>query len=268
MPKTNLFRWSFLGVFSILLILQLAGLFFFDIVRVSEREVAVITRLGKVTDIDSAGWHLKIPWIDRNAAIYDLGVQSSTAEASAATRDQQSVKINTNVQYRLDGSKAKEIYQLVKDQKYLNESIIPPFIQESIKAISTKYTAGELLEKRDVVKSDIEAALQNRLREYYSNVVAVNIVNIDWSDGFDKAVEQKVIAEQDALRKKQELEQAKIQAEIDVTKAKGEADATEIRGKALKQNPETLEKAKIDKWDGKLPQVEGTSSPIIDLTKK
>ncbi len=257
---------KFLSIFIFVIItFQVLGIFFSDIVRVSEREVAVITRFSQVVDTKTAGWYFKTPWIDNQVATYDIGVQSISADASSATKDQQTVKIRVNVQYRLDGSKAREIFRLVKDQKYLNDSIIPPFIQEAVKASSAKYTASELLEKRDLLKNSVEEALQNRLKEYYSSVVAVNIENIDYSEQFDKAIESKVIAQQDSIRKEQELEQAKIQAEIDITKAKTEAEATKIRGEAIKANPETLEKAKIDKWDGKLPQVQGANTPIISL---
>jgi len=253
-------------VISILVILQVAGFLLTDIVRVSEREVAIITRFGQVIDQRTAGWSVKIPYIDNVAATYDLTVKSFSVEALSATKDQQTVKIKVNVQYKIDSSKGQDIFRLVKDQKSLEDFIVPPFIQESVKASSAKYTASELLEKRDMFKSDVEKALQERLKEYFASVVAVNIENVDWSDQFDRAVEEKVIAEQGALRKKQELEQAKIQAEIDITKARTEAESTKIRGAAIRDNPETLEKAKIDKWDGKLPQVQGGTGTIIDLT--
>lgn len=246
-------------------ILQVIGFLLFDIVRVNERQVAVITRFGQISSVESAGWHFKLPWVDNQVATYDLSVQSVTSEASSATKDQQTVTIKVNVQYKLDPTKAKDIFRLVKDQDYLANSIVPPFVQESVKVTTSQFTATELLDKRDLVKTQVEENLQSRLKEYYANVVAVNLENIDWSPAFDTAIEAKVIAEQDALRKKQELEQAKIQSEIDITRAKAEAESTKIRGEALRTNPETLEKAKIDKWDGKLPQVQGSSTPIITL---
>jgi regulator of protease activity HflC (stomatin/prohibitin superfamily) len=194
-------------------------------------------------------------------------VQSISVDASAATADQQSLIIKVNVQYLLDPSKAMEIYKLVKDQKYLNEVIIPPFVQEAVKASTTKFTAAELLNKRDLVKLEVETALSGRLNEYYSKVVSVNLENIDWSDAYDKAIESKVIAQQEAEKAKQTLEKAKIDSEIQITQARAEAEATKIRGEAIKQNPETLERAKIDKWDGVLPTVTGGGSTIIDLKK-
>ena len=103
------------------------------------------------------------------------------------------------------------------------------------------------------------------MNEFFVKIVSVNIVNLDWSDAFDKAIEAKVIAEQQTQQKKQELEKEKLEAEISITKAKAEAESTTIRGQALKLNPETLEKSKIDKWDGKLPQVQGAGNSIIQL---
>lgn len=246
---------------------QVFGLFVFDLIKVNDREVAVIARFGKAQSTIQ-GWGLKAPWIDGHAATYDTSVQSLSVKANSATSDQQSLVIKVNVQYRIDKSKAIEIYRTVKDQKFLNDFIIPPFIQEAVKASTTKFTASELLSKRDLVKSEVETALGNRLKEYYSTVVAVNLENIDWSDAYDKAIESKVIAQQEAEKAKQTLEKTKIDSEINKIQAQTEADSIRIRGEALRQNPETLEKAKIDKWDGKLPQVTGSSSNIINLEKR
>ncbi len=259
---------QFLSLFIFLVItLQVLGLFITDIVKVNERQVAVISRFGKVIDTKTAGWHLKIPYVDSVAAIYDSAVQSVSAEAACATRDQQSIKVLVNVQFRLDPTKALDLFRTVKDQEYLNDSIIPPIIQETIKSQTAKFSAVELLEKRDILKVNTENALNEKLKEYFSSIASVNIANIDFSDQFDKAIEQKVIAEQQVEQKKQELEQEKLKAQIRITEAEGIAKSTEITGKALKENPETIEQSKVNKWDGKLPQVSGSNS-IINLDKK
>ncbi|MGL4758797.1 MAG: prohibitin family protein [Patescibacteria group bacterium] len=247
-----------------LLILLGFVLFNFDVVKVNDRQVAVITQFGKATNTIN-GWGIKIPVIQQHAVTYDTSVQSLSVEANSATSDQQSFKMKINVQYRMDGSKAMEIYRLVKNQDYLNDSIIPPFIQESTKASTTKFNAEELLKNRDKVKSEIETALGLRLKEYYSSVVAVNIENIDWSDAYDKAIENKVIVQQETEQAKQKLEKAKAEAEIQLTQAKAEAEANRIKGESLKSNPEVLEKSKIDKWNGELPKVTGSGSTIIEL---
>jgi regulator of protease activity HflC (stomatin/prohibitin superfamily) len=255
------------GIIILAIVLALISFFTLDLIKISDREVGVITRFGKAINIQQ-GWGFKVPVIDQHAVTYDTSVQSISVNANAATSDQQTLIIKVNVQYQIDPTKAIEIYKLVKNQKYLNETIIPPFVQESVKASTTKFTASELLSKRDLVKSEVETALSKRLSEYYSKVVSVNLENIDWSDAYDKAIESKVIAQQDAEKAKQTLEKAKIDSEILLTQAKAEAEATKIRGESLKQNPETLEKAKIDKWNGVLPQVTGQTSTLINLKEQ
>jgi prohibitin 2 len=259
---------SLSGFIVFILLIQVVGLFLIDIVKVNERQAAVITRFGKVVDIRTAGWYFKLPWLDNVAAVYDAGVQSISAEASAATKDQQTVKIKVNVQYQIDTSKANEIFRLVPNQRQLDELIVPPIIQEAVKSTSAKFSASELLEKRDLVKTGTEDALNSRLKEYYIVTKTVNIENLDFSEAYDKAIEQKVIAEQQVLQAQQRLNQEKLETEIKITKAKGDAESTKIKGEALKANPETIEKDKVDKWDGKLPQVTGAGNSIINLEKK
>ena len=262
------FSLSIGGFLIFVLLIQIVGVFFIDIVKVNERQAAVITRFGKVVDIHTAGWYFKTPWLDNVAAVYDAGVQSISAEANAATKDQQTVKIKVNVQYQIDTSKANEIFRLVPSQRQLDELIVPPIIQEAVKSTSAKFSASELLEKRDFVKTGTEEALNSRLKEYYILIKTVNIENLDFSEAYDKAIEQKVIAEQQVLQAQQRLNQEKLETEIKITKAKGDAESTKIKGEALKANPETIEKDKVDKWDGKLPQVTGAGSNIINLEKK
>jgi prohibitin 2 len=235
----------------------------FDIVKINDRQVGVITQLGKAVNTVN-GWSLKIPFIQSHAVTYDTSVQSISVDANTATADQQSLKIKINVQYKLDGTKAIEIYKLVKDQEFLNSSIIPPFIQEATKASTTKFTASELLINRDKVKQEIEQALSTRMKEYYSTVVSVNIENIDWSDAYDKAIESKVITQQETETAKQKLEKAKAEAEVKITEARAEAQANELKKVSL--TPEliqletlNIEKKKIEKWDGKLPTTTGVN---------
>jgi prohibitin 2 len=233
----------------------------FDIVKVNDRQVAVITQFGKAVTVAN-GWTLKMPVIQTHAVTYDTSVQSLSGEANTATSDQQSLKMKINVQYRLDSTKAIEIYRLVKDQDYLNQNIIPPFIQEATKASTTKFTASELLQNRDKVKAEIEVALSTRLKEYYSTVISVNIENIDWSDAYDKAIEAKVITQQETQTAKQRLEKSQAEAEVKLTEAKSEAQANEVKKQSI--TPEliqfeqlAIERRKIEKWDGKLPQATG-----------
>lgn len=250
------------GLIFSLVILQLLVSLILDVVRVNEGEVAVITRFGKISGIKEAGWSFKMPYIDSHQATFSSKVQVTTIEADAVTKDQQAVKIKLNVQYRLDTTKADELFKQVRTEDYYEKSILPPILQESVKSQSTNYSSLELTTMRDQFKIDITKAIEQRLKTYYSFIVSVNVENIDWSEQYDKAVEQKIITEQQVQTRRQELEKSKIQSEIEITQARGEAEANRLRKESL--TPEIIEKMKIEKWDGKLPQVTG-SNTIINL---
>ena len=62
-------------------------------------------------------------------------------------------------------------------------------------------------------------------------------------------------------------EQKKIQAEGDAeaTRIKAQAEADANREVAASLTPELIEKLKYEQWDGELPQVQGGSTPIVNL---
>lgn len=225
-----------------------------------ERQASVITRLGQYDRTILSGLHFVIPGLNSQYR-YRLDTQTTTADANAATKDQQSVQIKVSLFHRLDSANLEGLFKKVRDQQALNTGIIPSVLQEAVKSVSARYTAAELLEKRDVVKSDVEAALQERLREYFVIVSTVNIENLDFSAAFDAAIEQKVIAEQEALRAREQLEKEKINTEISAERAR----QTQIEGQALQANPSILQKQFLEKWDGKLPTVSGQTGTILDI---
>ena len=92
-----------------------------------------------------------------------------------------------------------------------------------------------------------------------SNVVIITdiaIVNVDFSDSFDRSVEEKVRAEQQALTSKANLE-----------KAKYDADAVKLQAEAIKNagGKEYVELEAIKKWNGVLPTTVGGAIPFINV---
>lgn len=79
---------------------------------------------------------------------------------------------------------------------------------------------------------------------------------------------QQAIRAENALRTTQaeaaqRVAEAEGQADAQITRARGEAEANRIIDESL--SPDLLEARRIAKWDGKLPQVTGQSTPFIDL---
>jgi len=101
-------------------------------------------------------------------------------------------------------------------------------------------------------------------------VDAFNVVNFDFSAGFNQAVEDKQTAEQRALKAKRDLERIKIEAEQKVTQARAEAEALRIQKQEV--TPELIRLREIEvqreavgKWNGILPNVTGGTIPFIQI---
>lgn len=164
------------------------------------------------------------------------------------------------------------MFQNVGDEKVIASKIISPAIQESVKAATAQFTAEELISKRPDVNARMTELLKAKLDEQGINVVAVNIVNFQFSEAFDIAIEAKVRAEQEALTEQNKLEQIKFQAQQKVETAKWEAEAILLKAQAeaeankvvAESLTEQLVKYKgLEQRDGVLPKVTSDSGVIL-----
>ena len=130
-----------------------------DIIKINEREVAIITRFGKVQSANSGGWFIKTPIIDSVAAIYPIDIQTINVVASSASKDQQTLSINVNTQYRLDSTKSLEMFKAFRSEEQLEKETLPPIVQEVTKTVASRYTSSELLSGRDSIKLEVEKLL-------------------------------------------------------------------------------------------------------------
>lgn len=220
------------------------------LVIISAGERGVVLTWGAVEDkILSEGIHWVTP-IAQDVEKLDVKTQKEEVEVSAASKDLQNVSSKIALNYHLQEDKVNQLWQKIgKDYK---SRIIDPAIQESMKAITAKYTAEELITKREQVKEEAKANLRERLATEYINVDELSIVNFSFSPEFDKAIESKVRAEQDALAQKNVLEQRKYEAEQVVVAAKAEAEAIRIKAAAITQQggKDYVDLQRINKWNG------------------
>ena len=153
------------------------------------------------------------------------------------------------------------------DHLKLEDTLLAPAIQESVKAATAKYTAEELITKRELVRTDIENALKDKIVKYGVNIVQVNIVNFEFSKSFDMSIEAKVKAEQDALAQKNKLEQVKYEAQQKIESAKAEAETIRIQAEAIQKQggAEYIQLKWIEKWSGQLPTTSLGTSMIPNI---
>lgn len=207
--------------------------FFGCIASVTTGNTGVVTTFGKVENYTlEAGFHLKAPW--HKVTEMDNRVQKTTVELSCFSSDIQEVSMKYTLNYRIDKANAQEIYKTIGKDYY--KTIIEPNIAEAVKVATAKYTAEQLVQTRSDLAKDIEALLEVSLSNYNIKVASTAIEDMDFTDAFTTAVENKQVAEQ---RKKQaEIEQAQAlaQAENDrkiaETNAKANAEVAKIKAEA------------------------------------
>lgn len=260
-----------INVVHLFLVGVLFALVFGSIVVIPAGYVGVLLEFGKPVSVLQEGLHLKIPLVNAVWPV-NLQVQKYETEASSASKDLQSVSTTVALNYKLDGDKAIEIYRTLRND--YQERVIAPAVQEAVKASTAKHNAEELITKRPIVRDQIEEKLKQRLSKFGITVIAVSITNFKFSEQFDKAIEQKVVAEQQALKAKFELERQKIEAQKKVVAANATAESKLLEAKAEAEKKRLIADAEaysirkvtealtlpyisyqqIEKWNGKLPE--------------
>ena len=183
----------------------------------------VVIRFSDVTgSILGEGLQFKLPFID---SVVKMSVQTQKYEADseAVTNDLQDVSTTIALNWRLDPGLTDEVYRTLGLD--FIDRIAAPAIQETIKQVTAKYNAEDLILRRDEVKAAITDSLSNRLLERGIITETVSITNFQFSDTFTAAIEAKVAAEQAVLEAINKLEQVKVEAQQREAEAKGEADA-------------------------------------------
>lgn len=259
MEDKTFIRLILSGVGTLLVIVLIFGSY----TTVQPGQKALVIRFGTIRKVIEPGISLKAPLVDKVVKL-DVQTQKLETEATAASKDLQNTTAKIAVNYQLEPGNETKLYSTI-GLSYEN-TILSPAVQESVKAATAKYTAEELITKREAVREEIKKNLKDRLTDRYIIVSDVNIINFAFSESFNEAIEAKVTAEQQALASKNKLEQTKYEAEQRVVQAKAEAEAIRIQSEALKDNKGLVELEAVKKWNGVLPkQMFGNSVPFVSI---
>lgn len=224
----------------------------------------VVLTFGKPNPLPSSeGFHFKIP-IAQSVEKLEVRTQKIEVLADSSSKDLQDVQTTIALNYQIIPSETSNLYREIGHS--YRERVVNPAIQEGVKAVTARFTAEELITRRPEVRKGIEETLKERLGNYYLLVSGFNIVNFQFSEEFDKAIEAKVTAEQLKLKADRDLERIKVEKEQKITQAQAEAESIRIQSEALRQNNDILQLRAIEKWDGILPKVSGGAVPFIDVS--
>ena len=250
-------------ILGYLFVLVLFGAFWGSFFVVSPGEAVVIVRLGTISRVCGVGLNFKLPFIEDKVR-YSVRIQKVEYSADSASNDLQSVTVVVAHNFSIDPKKVAQIYRLLGEsrsgdgQGALEEKVVQPAVYEAVKGSVAQFSAEELITKRAALRDAIKRSLRERLLSFGVITEDIAIMNIKFSKQFDQAIEEKLVAEQQALKAKRDLERIKTEAEQKIATAKAEAESLRIQKTEV--TPYMVQLRWIEKWDGHLPHVAGAQN--------
>ena len=250
----------------------------------------ILTTFGRVESYTmDAGFHFKSPF--QQVVLMDNREQKTSFKTQSFSSDIQQVDIDGSINFSINQATAMNLYRQV-GTSYFNTLVMPRLL-ENTKAVFSKHTAENLVAARETLSKTIRNQLSEEMKNYGINISSVSIENIDFTDSFTDAVEQKQVAaqkklqaeieqEQKTMETQQQAERQRITAEAEAavkkieadaaayaTKVKAEAEAEANQKIAASLTESLIKWQQANAWDGKLPAYmagEGsTSLPILNI---
>lgn len=254
--------------------------------RISAGNVGIKTTFGKVDNtVLASGLHVKN--IFAKITEMNIRTQKETVTVSAFSSDIQQVDVLASINFNINSTVAMDLFRNVGTAYYSN--IIYPRLMENTKVVFSKYNAEALVEAREKLSQRILELMREEMDDYGIDVSSISIENIDFTDAFTTAVEEKQVAAQNKLtaetkqatltmeaqaqaergiidaKAKSEILKVEADAEAYSLSAKADAEAKANQAVSASLTEMLIRYNQILQWDGKLPTVTGadTTMPII-----
>ena len=256
---------------------------------IDQTERGVILRNGAITGTADPGLHFKTPFLEDVATIDMQQHVVEYDQVAAYSKDQQPTVVKLSINYRLDPSKRMEIYTDYRGRlDTLQARAVDRKAISAFKNVFGRYTAVSAIQDRAKLSAEATDAIKASV-DGPVIIETVQIENIDFSDNYEKSIEQRMAAEVEVQKSQQQANNEKVLAQITVTKAQAEADsqlararasadatklqgdaeayAIKVKSEALNANPNLIDLTKAERWDGKLPTslVPGSAIPFINI---
>ena len=220
------------------------------------------------------GLNFKVP-IAENVIKVDVKVQPHPfKEIDASSKEYQMVKMTGMMNFHIDPAYVNDLYQKVGLD--FADKVIDPAFNDFVKEVVPTYPIGEILPKREEIRQRAMKKLGDNLARYHIIVDDIYFASIQFSPGYEGAIEAKQVAQQQVETQKQVLAQREIEAQQKVATAKGEAESILVVATGQAKANEAISRSitpilvqykSIEKWNGILPQVSGGTVPFVDLRK-
>lgn len=229
-------------------------------------EVAIVSKFGKIVDVKGDGLHFKTPIIMSKDIMVVRNTTYDFSRVEVSTKDMQTISLDLKMQVEITNPEL--VYRNFRNN-YV-QAYITPVAYENIQSVIAQYNIQDFVSKRQEVSNRMLESMKNKFKENGFNIRSINIVNHDFSDAYEKAIERTKIAEQDKITAEKEyekqLEIARKKKEIALAlKEEKEIVIKTMEMEANTLNDKVLKKMFIEKWDGKLPKT--MSDDVLKMLK-
>ena len=215
------------------------------------------------------------------------------------TADGKSLRVDLEFSYRFDPERVTDVFTQFKGQsgKEVKDTFIKPKMIAWTQEVTAKYPVTDVFgDKRQELNEALDIYLKEKFNPYGIIIDTVNFTNISTDAETQAAIQKKVNAQQELelanieaqtakvqaqkdkevalIAAEREKETAQIQAEQKRIQAQAAADSELIKAEAEAEanrkiseslTSALLEKIKYEKWNGNVPQVQGNSTPIVNM---
>lgn len=213
--------------------------------------------LGKASDhFLGEGFGMKMPMVTHIVPV-NIRQRTQAMRVECFSSDLQQVQMDLRILYRVPETSVVQIYKQFAGDPF--DSLIAPRVHEAVKEVTALESAEQIVKKREEIKTKTIAAARAKIGSVLS-LVDIVIRSIELSPELERAIEAKMVAEQQAVQARFTQMQKQVEAETAVIRARGEAEAIKVRGEALRLNPAFLRLEIVERWNGKSPLVVPSST--------
>lgn len=251
---------------------------------VDQGERVVYLHMGAFGGVSDPGMSLSTPFVTsiERISVRPFVINYGGAKGmTASSRDQQVAQIRLSVNMHVAVKDVGDLYIGYQNVETARERLVDPKVYENLKNVFGQFDAADAIQQRAKLNLEVETAIKKAITGPIT-IDSIQIENISFSEDYNRAVEERMRAQVEAVKAQAEKEKKIIEADASAYQVKAAADAKahqievqglaeahaiSARGAALRDNPQLVSLQAVEKWDGKLPvsMPPGSAVPFVNL---